>query len=97
MILIYQNNAWTIRRLVNETANPAYYIEDCRTSASNTIIVSLAFHIYTFQSPAFFQFHKNGLVMPRILRMSDLKFCGMFPLCIFVHFCIFFDYVPDPI
>ena len=29
---IYQNNTWTIRPLVNETIDPAYYIEDCRIS-----------------------------------------------------------------
>ena len=29
---IYQNNTWTIRRLVNETIDPVYYIEDCRIS-----------------------------------------------------------------
>ena len=26
---IYQNNTWTIRCLVDERINPAYYIEDC--------------------------------------------------------------------
>ena len=27
---IYQNNTWTIRRLVDETSDPANYIEDCQ-------------------------------------------------------------------
>ena len=26
----YQNNTWTIRRMVDETKDPWYYIEDCR-------------------------------------------------------------------
>ena len=27
---IYQNNTWTIRRLVDETIDPEYYKEDCQ-------------------------------------------------------------------
>ena len=29
---IYQNNTWTIRRLVDQPSDRAYYIEDCRIS-----------------------------------------------------------------
>ena len=30
LLSIYQNNTWTIRRLVDETIDPVYYMEDCQ-------------------------------------------------------------------
>ena len=34
---IYQHNTWTIRRLVDETSDPPYYIEDYRISSETEV------------------------------------------------------------
>ena len=34
---IYQNNTWTIRRLVDEMIDPAYHIEDCQIYGENRL------------------------------------------------------------